>query len=119
MEKDNLDESRFDINEKEIDKNRLSIIKEIFSNFTLLFSDNKKYEDIKEKLVQYNAAMESMDITVGAAKAIELINLGNKYFDDIKNIGLFTPRLNKMYILNTDLIDEYIIKDIEENVICY
>ena len=43
----------------------------------------------------------------------------NKYFDDIKNIGLFNPRLNKMYILNTDLINEYIIKDIEENVICY
>ena len=43
----------------------------------------KLYEDIKEKLVQYNAAMESMDITLGAAKAIELINLGNKYFDDI------------------------------------
>ena len=46
MEKDNLNESKFDMNEKEIDKSRLSIIKEIFSNFTLLFSDNKKYEDI-------------------------------------------------------------------------
>lgn len=43
----------------------------------------KLYSEINEKLVQYNAYMEDMNITEGAAKAIELVNLGNKYFDDI------------------------------------
>lgn len=43
----------------------------------------KLYQDIEEKLVQYNAFMEDMKITEGAEKAIELVNLGNKYFDDI------------------------------------
>lgn len=43
----------------------------------------KLYSDIEEKLVQYNAFMEDMKITDGAEKAIELVNLGNKYFDDI------------------------------------
>ena len=46
MEKDSINESRFDMNEKEIDKNRLSIINEIFTNFTLLFSDNRNYDEI-------------------------------------------------------------------------
>ncbi len=43
----------------------------------------KLYADIEEKLLQYNAFMEDMKITDGAEKAIELVNLGNKYFDDI------------------------------------
>ncbi len=43
----------------------------------------KLYQDIEEKLIQYNAFMEDMKITEGAEKAIELVNLGNKYFDDI------------------------------------
>ena len=43
----------------------------------------KLYADIEEKLVQYNAYMEELKITDGAEKAIELVNLGNKYFDDV------------------------------------
>ncbi len=43
----------------------------------------KLYADIEEKLTQYNAFMEDLKITDGAEKAIELVNLGNKYFDDI------------------------------------
>lgn len=43
----------------------------------------KLYKDIEEKLIQYNAYMEDMKITEGTEKAIELVNLGNKYFDDI------------------------------------
>lgn len=43
----------------------------------------KLYQDIEEKLIQYNAFMEDLKITEGAEKAIELVNLGNKYFDDI------------------------------------
>lgn len=43
----------------------------------------KLYQDIHDKLVQYNTYMEDLKITDGAAKAMELVNLGNKYFDDI------------------------------------
>lgn len=43
----------------------------------------KLYEDIESKLISYNSYMEDLKITEGAATAIELINLGNKYFDDI------------------------------------
>ena len=43
----------------------------------------------------------------------------HEYFDSIHNIGLFNPRLNKMYVLNADSIDENIIKQVEEDVICY
>ena len=43
----------------------------------------KVYENIEEKLTQYNAFMEDLKITDGAEKAIELVNLGNKYFDDM------------------------------------
>jgi methionyl-tRNA synthetase len=43
----------------------------------------KLYADVEEKLTQYNAFMEDMKITEGADKAIELVNLGNKYFDDV------------------------------------
>ena len=55
MERDSINESGIDINDKDFDKNRLSIIKDIFNTFTLLFSD-KNFEDIppnfeKEKKV--------------------------------------------------------------------
>ena len=43
----------------------------------------KLYQDMEDKLVSYNEYMENYQITQGAEKAIELINLGNKYFDDI------------------------------------
>ena len=43
----------------------------------------KLYSDITEKLMQYNTYMEDLKITDGAEKAMELVNLGNKYFDDI------------------------------------
>ncbi len=42
-----------------------------------------------------------------------------RYYDDIKNIGLFNPRLNKMYIYNMENIDENIIREIEKDIICY
>lgn len=41
----------------------------------------KLYEDAKTKIVEYKAAMDKFDITMGAAKALELLDLGNKYFD--------------------------------------
>lgn len=43
----------------------------------------KLYQDIEDKLVSYNEYMENYQITQGAEKALELINLGNKYFDDV------------------------------------
>lgn len=41
------------------------------------------YSNIKTKIEEYKELMEDMKITEGASKAIELVNLGNKYFDDI------------------------------------
>lgn len=43
----------------------------------------KLYEDAKIKINQYFAAMDQYDITTGALKAMEFIDLGNKYFDEI------------------------------------
>ncbi len=43
----------------------------------------KLFEDVKTKIAQYEAYMDSYDITSGTAAAMELVNLGNKYFDDI------------------------------------
>ena len=45
MERSNISKSMIDSAEKAIDKSRLSIINDIFENFTLLFS-KKNYEDI-------------------------------------------------------------------------
>jgi methionyl-tRNA synthetase len=43
----------------------------------------KLFKDAEDKIVSYKAAMDSYDITSGAAKAMELLDLGNKYFDSI------------------------------------
>ena len=43
----------------------------------------KLFEDVKEKLAVYEEKMDSFDITMGANAAMELIDLGNKYFDNI------------------------------------
>ena len=43
----------------------------------------KLYEEIEDKITSYNSYMDDLKITEGIAKAMELVNLGNKYFDDI------------------------------------
>lgn len=43
----------------------------------------KLFEDAKAKIVEYKAYMDKFDITNGAGKAMELLDLGNKYFDAI------------------------------------
>ena len=43
----------------------------------------------------------------------------HSYFKDIANIGLFNPRLNKVYICPIERIDNDIINQIEKDVICY
>ena len=40
-------------------------------------------------------------------------------FEDIQSIGIFNPRLNKIYKINISNISADIIKDIEKKVICY
>jgi hypothetical protein len=40
-------------------------------------------------------------------------------FKNIKNIGIFNPRLNKIYLYNMKNLSPDIIKEIEDNVICY
>lgn len=42
-----------------------------------------------------------------------------KYFQNIKNIAIFNPRLNVIYIKPLNEISDDIIKEIEKNVICY
>ncbi|MFA6624550.1 MAG: methionine--tRNA ligase [Bacilli bacterium] len=43
----------------------------------------KLYKDAQTKIVEYKASMDKFDITSGSAKAMELLDLGNKYFDTI------------------------------------
>ena len=43
----------------------------------------------------------------------------HSYFKDITNIGLFNPRLNKIYICPVERINKDIINQIEKEVICY
>lgn len=40
-------------------------------------------------------------------------------FKDIKKLGIFNPRLNIVYILNTEIIDREIIETVESDIICY
>lgn len=40
-------------------------------------------------------------------------------FDNIDKIGIFNPRLNKVYLLDINLIPNDIIKTIEKDIICY
>ena len=67
----------------------LSMLNKYFQGVVPEFKDpmndftKKLYEEIEVKLTQYNALMEDFKITEGASKAIELVNLGNKYFDDV------------------------------------
>lgn len=44
---------------------------------------------------------------------------GQDIYDDIKNIGIFNPRLNAMYTLDMSLVPEETIFEIENLVICY
>ena len=42
-----------------------------------------------------------------------------KEFKDITKIGIFNPRLNTVYLYDLNKLSIDIIKDIEDNVICY
>ena len=44
---------------------------------------------------------------------------GQIIFDDIKNIGIFNPRKNEIYLLNTNTISKETIEIIEKDIICY
>lgn len=47
------------------------------------------------------------------------IHSGKEEFKNIKKIGIYNPRLNKVYQYEMSNLPSDIIKDIEENVICY
>ena len=44
---------------------------------------------------------------------------GQAIFDNITKIGIFNPRLNKVYLLDMQKVPESVIKEVEEKVICY
>ena len=44
---------------------------------------------------------------------------GQKIYKTIKNLGIFNPRLNTVYLLNTDKIPQSVIETVEKTVICY
>ncbi len=44
---------------------------------------------------------------------------GKEIFKGISNIGIFNPRFNMVYTLNVLKIDKRIIREVEENIICY
>ena len=41
------------------------------------------------------------------------------YFESIQNLGIYNPRLQKVYLINIDEIPQSIIEDVCENVIGY
>lgn len=44
---------------------------------------------------------------------------GQKIYKTITKIGIFNPRLNKVYLLNVSKVDKAIIESVEKEVICY
>lgn len=44
---------------------------------------------------------------------------GQQIFREIKYIGIFNPRLNRVYKLSLNSIPNEVIRRIEEEVICY
>ena len=96
--KSNID---FDIDENDIDKNRLLIIKDIFKNFTLLFSE-KNYDDIppnfqKDKKICIDEIKKVYnDLTLGE---INYILFSFNYAKDrsVKNIINFLDTLNTIF----------------------
>lgn len=44
---------------------------------------------------------------------------GKEEFKGIKNLGIFNPRLNIVYLLNIDIIPRETIREVEKEVICY
>lgn len=100
MDKESYTKSNydFDVDEKEIDENRLSIIKDIFKNFTLLFNE-KNYEDIppnfqKDKKICIDEIKKIYnDLTIGE---INYILFSFNYAKDrsVKNIINFLDTLN-------------------------
>lgn len=44
---------------------------------------------------------------------------GQAVFAGINKLGIFNPRLNKVYILNTNTISKEVICEVEHDVICY
>lgn len=43
----------------------------------------KLFQDADDKIVSYKASMDAFDITAGTTTAMELVDLGNKYFDSM------------------------------------
>lgn len=44
---------------------------------------------------------------------------GQAMFEGINKLGIFNPRLNKVYILNTSTIPKEVISEVEHDIICY
>lgn len=44
---------------------------------------------------------------------------GKQKFENIDKVGMFNPRLNEVYLLDMNKVSKEIIKEIEDNVICY
>ncbi len=44
---------------------------------------------------------------------------GNPIYSDVEKIGIFNPRLNKVYLYNMNDYPEKLYKEIERDIICY
>ena len=44
---------------------------------------------------------------------------GQRIYKNITKLGIFNPRLNKVYLINVSDIPKSVIKAIEKEVICY
>ena len=44
---------------------------------------------------------------------------GQDIFRQVTKLGIYNPRLNSVYLLDTSAILQDVIKDVEDNVICY
>lgn len=43
----------------------------------------------------------------------------HKEFKSIKNLGIYNPRMNKVYILSIDMIPQSVINEVSKEVIGY
>ena len=44
---------------------------------------------------------------------------GQAIFKNIQKLGIFNPRLNEVYLINTNAISKDIISEVESDIICY
>ena len=44
---------------------------------------------------------------------------GQEIYENIKNLGIFNPRLNEVYLFNVNTISKEVIAEVERDIICY